>query len=233
MPELTPSQEVLRHPMAETLLRFESLISCWLHPQRVDASLSPADRILFDQAQEDEALLNRLHRHWSARLIQDPTLPAVVMWSDPALPLALLPQEHWSSMIALGGAVLLATQVRQTIVAVQVQALQAFLGADLLALVRNGDPAWPTLDVSILKQPNTKVELPQACAAWGESLLWKALQGADPGIRERAQLRLPARAEAFAHQSLSALPTRSALDLSLSLIPRLDPKWLSTFHATH
>ena len=227
-----PSTDWLGHGLAEPLFRFACLPSVGLHPSRLAGMAPPAARQMLEGLTPGTPAWGQLHRHWSAALIESEGLAPLADVYEPALALALLPDVGWHMLQQLGGVVLAGPRIRRTIARVQVQALQAALGAPALAFAHGAatglHPGW---DASLTWALD---DIGPACARWGAALQARAMDAASPAVAARARLRLPDSALSDAAGPLfAAVDAPVALRLALSLVQHTDPAWLSLFPATH
>ncbi|MCF8161244.1 MAG: Yop proteins translocation protein K [Polaromonas sp.] len=227
-----PSSAWRDSALAEPLLRFACLPSVALHPSRVADLVPPTVHALLAQVTPDMPYWGRLHRHWSAALVQSLGLAPLSDVTDPALALALLPPPVWNQVQMLGAALLAGPRIRRTIARSQVQALQSQLGAPVLAFARGPATAlhagW---DAALALDFD---QLLPVSLAWGEALQARALEAATPAVAQRGRLRLPAAAIDMASSAqFSSIDPSQALALVRSLTEMTDPAWLSSFHAIH
>ena len=232
MLDVFPSAAWHKSSLAEPLFRFSCLPSLALHPSRVAALVPPAAHALLAQLTPDMPSWGRMHRHWSAALVQSLGLAPVSDVKDPALALALLPPRVWNQVQSLGGAMLAGPRIRRTIARTQVQALQSQLGAPAFEFARGPAAAlhagWDAALALDFEQ------LAPVSLAWGEALQARALDAATPAVAQRGRLRLPSAAVDMAASSLFAqMAPSQALTLLCSLTERTDPAWLLSFRATH
>ncbi|MBS1196644.1 MAG: hypothetical protein H6R18_429 [Proteobacteria bacterium] len=212
----------VRHPLADSFFSFCLLPTLSLHP-------SQAVALVPDAVLQHAAILPTTHRHWSEYLIQALELGVVSNLDDPALPLAMLPQASLDKFMLSAGAVLAGKHIRRCISRAEVQALQDQLGDSLYQFVcqraarlhsgLESGVAWPVDDII------------EELAALGSALLGLAFQEVAPAIGQRGLLRLPLETK----NRMADLPLSSgeALQISLSLLQEIDPKWLSLFPAAH
>ena len=227
-----PSTDWLGHDLAEPLFRFACLPSVGLHPSRLAGMAPPAARQMLEGLTPGTPAWGRLHRHWSAALVQSQRLAPLADVYEPTLALALLPDAGWHKLQQLGGVVLAGPRIRRTIARAQVQALHTELGAPELAFAHGAatglHPGW---DASLTWGLD---DIVPACARWGAALQARAMDAASPAVAARGRLRLPEAALTDAAGPLfSALGAAAALQLALSLLQHTDPAWLSLFPATH
>ena len=218
--------------LAEPLFRFACLPSLGLHPSRLAGMAPPAARQMLSAMTPDSPDWGRLHRHWSAALIESEGLAPLANLYEPALALALLPDAGWHTLQGLAGVMLAGPRIRRTIARAQVQALQAALGAPALAFAYGAATALhPGLEAALMLGID---EIGPSCTRWGAALQARALDAASPAVAARARLRLPESALSDAASPLfTALDAPAALRLALSLVQHTDPAWLSSFPATH
>jgi len=229
MPVAPTSLILLRHPLAEALLRFDGLPSLLLHPSRLAALFPAATQALLGAAAPESVAWRRWHRHGSATLARYLVLPPVAGLGDAGLPLALWPAAAWEPLQLLAGATLAGPRLRRVITREQVETVRTQLGAAFDA-VRTPEaaalhPGWPAAQRLAPERAGTE------CAYWGGLLLARAFDAAAPAVAARGRLRLPQDAVDGAAQALEGLPPVQALQLSYSLIERIDPVWLSSFPA--
>lgn len=210
--------EVLRHPFAEALLRFNLLPSLLLHPRREPSGIDglPA--------------LPSLPRHRSAALLQQQGFDPVMSMDDPALPLALLPPAHLDRLLLLLGAALNAPHIRRTIGRGPLAELKAQVGSEGLAIARA--PTAAALAGLPVAPDWSPAQAGALCTAWGAALLAHAFEAAAPGVAQRARLRLPPEADALrAPLAAAGLQPERALAAARQLLQTLEPAWLSSFPA--
>lgn len=232
MLHISPSPAWRDSSLAEHLLRFACLPSVTLHPSRVADLVPPAAHALLEQLKPNNPSWGRMHRHWSAALVQSLGLVPLNDLKDPALALALVPESLWSRVQLLGAAVLAGPRIRRTIARSQVQALKAQLGEQALAFARGRSAAlhagWDealALDFD---------HLVPVSLAWGQALQARALEAATPAVSQRGRLRLPVAAvDMAASAQFSSIDPSQALALLRSLTEMADPAWLSSFHEIH
>lgn len=208
----------LQHPLAGALVRFNVLPSLFIHPLRAAG---------WPVAQE---LPSAVHQHWSAALIKEEALEPVLSLDEPALSLALLPQELFAPLMLLCGIRLNALHVRRAIARTEVELLRAQLGDEGLAAARTrsatslaGMPCAPDWDAACARE---------LCEAWGAGLLARAFDGASPALARRAALRLPETAAPVrARLAGAGLQPSDALALAHEHLNLMDPAWLSCFPA--
>lgn len=221
----------LQHPLAEALLRFDRLPSLWLHPSRLGSLFPAAARALLDAAAPGSAAWRRWHRHGSSALARELALAPVGGFGEAGLPLALLPTVHWDALLPLAGATLAGPQLRRVIAREPVQALRAQLGS-AFDFVRTPEAVALYPGRSGAAAPPLALERAAAeCTQGGALLLARAFDAAAPAVAARGRLRLPQGAVEAAAQALSSLAPAQALQLSYSLVERIDPAWLSSFPA--
>jgi len=214
----------------EALVRFESLPSTLLHPDRIAQLLPRTASTLFDAAPHDSMSRARLHRHWSEGLRNTLGLEPITHYDEPALRVASLPAQSWAQLIVLGGAMLGGPGIRRVIARNAVEALEATLGTDAVNFAYSDSG---TLHGGILESSHlSHAELTNSCQQWGAALLWRAFEAASTAVAQRAWLRLPAQAQDWASTTLSTLPENHALALATELTERANPTWLSSFPAT-
>lgn len=216
----TPLSSWLRHPLTESLLRFNLLPSLWLHPRRASTAQQAALKSL-----------PAFHRHQSAALLKQQGLDPVLGLDDPALPLAMLPGEHFDRLVLLLGAALNAPHIRRTIARDDLTVLREQLGSEALAVTRTGTAtALAGLPVAPDWTPGNAAGL---CTAWGAAVLGQAFDAATPGVGQRARLRLVPEADALrAPLAAAGLQPERALHIARGLLQTLEPTWLSSFPAT-
>jgi type III secretion protein K len=218
-----------QHPLAEALLRFDRLPSLLLHPSRLASLFPAAAQALLGTAEPQSAAWRSWHRHGSSALARELALQPVVDLAEPGLPLALLGTEAWDALLLLAGATLAGPQLRRVIAREQVQAARAQLGAafdfvrsaEALALYP-GKPGGAALAFD---------QLESSCRQAGALLLARAFDAASTAVAARGRLRLPQGAVEAAGATLGHVAPAEALQLSYSLIERIDPAWLSSFPA--
>ena len=221
---------LLPDELAQGLIAFDRLPSRWLHPTRAQAQRTPVLAALWQAAGDDATAQASLHRHWSAALLGVLRLAPVDRWDDPALPLAILPEASWQALLRLAGASLLGPRIRMVIEREARQTLLQHIGEAAWRHALQDTPPLPGAP-SGLHVP--LAELGPLCVAWGEAVLWRALQPASDAVRERARLRMPEATGPLAERTLRAVPPEAALPWALSLIPLVEPTWLSSFPVTH
>jgi hypothetical protein len=202
----------LRHPLAEPLLRFSLLPAQWLHRSR---DLIPR-------------ALRGAHRQSAVTLFEKFGLDPMVQVTDPALPLAMLPQASFDRVLLLVGAAMNAMQIRRTIGRAACAELDAQLGADgvlmaqsATAVALGGMP--PASDWQVARAR-------ELCMASGSALVALAFDAATSGVCTRGHLRLE-EADVQSRLALAAAgmePAR-ALAIALDLLEHLEPTWLSSF----
>lgn len=218
MASTAASHAWLLHPLAGALVRFNVLPSLFIHPLR--AAAWPAAG----------PLPSAVHQHWSAALLRHESLEPVLSLDEPALSVALLPQELFTALTLHCGIRLNALHVRRAIARTEVEQLRAQLGDDGLAAARTrsagsmaGLPSAPDWDAARARE---------LCEAWGAGLLARAFDGASPALARRAALRLPhAAAPVRARLAGAGLQPGDALALAHEHLHSLDPAWLSFFPA--
>jgi hypothetical protein len=210
----------MSHPLAESLMRFNLLPSLLLHPRR-DKS-----------GQGELKALAAVQRHRSAALLKEHGLDPVMGLDDPALPLAMLPQQHFDRVLLLLGAALNAPHIRRTIRREEVSLLTSCLGPEAIAIARTptaaalaGLPVAPDWDVAMAHDQ---------CMAWGAAVLAQAFDAAAPQVGRRARLRLAPEADSLrAPLSAAGLGPERALAIARDLLHTLEPAWLSSFPTKH
>lgn len=207
----------LSHPQAGALARFNVLPSLFIHPLRI-AGWPPGNDVPL-----------AVHRHWSAALLKAEALEPVLSLDEPALRLALLPQETFMQLMLLCGIRLNAMHVRRAIARTDVDLLRDQLGDEGLAAARTrsapgmaGTPSTPDW---------TPARARELCELWGAGLLARAFDGASPALLRRVALRLPEAANAIQAQLAAVMQPSDALALASDCLNTLDPAWLSSFPA--
>jgi hypothetical protein len=215
-----PSFPLLKHPLAEAVLRFVLLPSQFLHPRRAP--------------QRESARLPQLKgldRHSSAALLKQHHLDPVVDLQDPVLPLAMLPQDSFDRIGLLLGAALNAPHIRRTIVREQLSTLKSQLGPEALNIARS-DTAEALRGLPVApdwQAPEARV----ICQSWGCAILGQAFEAASEPVAARARLRLAPEADALRVPLAAAdLQPQRALDIARALLGSLEPAWLSSFPST-
>ena len=219
---------------------FSFLPSRHWHPARV-APWHDELQALGTLAQQP-ALQRVLHRRWSARLLAqfDGAQTGLMDLSEPALPLALAEPGVLAQVARLAGALLVAPFLRRSVLRSAVLALREVFGADTLrwvcmqgaALHPGVADARPWLPQGLAAEDAGADDWQRVADALGAGLLAQAWQDAPPGLRQRADIRLPPEADDPATRAASGLPPAAARGLSLQLLARLEPTWLSLFPAT-
>lgn len=205
----------LKHPLAEALLRFSMLPSTFMHPARQVAAGTSLN-------------LPALHRHRSAELIKLHDLDPVLELDDPALPLALLPDDHFNRMALLLGAALNAPHIRRTIARDDVAQLRSQIGEEGLGMARGSSatalagmpvvPDWEAARARLL------------CILCGTAVFGQVFDGAAPPVSVRANLRIDPQADGMrVALSAAGLTPPRALEVARDLLATLEPEWLSSF----
>lgn len=205
------------------LIEFNQFPSKTLHPSRRTAFAPLAVLRAWDMA---PGLTAAWHRHWSLdilrclglgdRPVQDP--------DQPALALALLAPDRLALCARRIGAVLCAPRVRYTILGDDVRALSQALGTDVLDFSRrNAGVLHPGIAGAAFRDAASAL-----CTvdALGRDVVRAALQGSDPALRLRAELKMldePARQ--------CPVTPEDALALGLGVLQQTDPSWHSLFCA--
>lgn len=210
----------LRHPLAEALLRFNLMPALLLHPRRAGAT-----------ALHELKALPTLQRHQSAALLKQHGLDPVLDLEDPALPLAMLPGEHFERLLLVLGAALNAPHIRRTIARDELSTLRERLGSEAMAAARTptaaalaGLPVAPDWDAA---------NAPEISMAWGAAVLGQAFDAATAPVGQRGRLRLAPEADALrAPLSAAGLQPERALRIARELLQTLEPQWFSSFPAT-
>lgn len=213
------------------LLAFVCLPSLTLHPSRLEALLPASAQDWLGQLPVRSAAWRGVHRRWSDDITRTLNLPALQDTRDPALQLALLPDERWQQLQTLAGATLLASPIRRCINRSDVAKLRASLGQSAYEFALFKAPAVTSVTADITVGDASVVA--QECPRLGAALLARALQAASAAVSSRANLRLPAQALADADgPQLSGVTAQQALAVCTSLIQHMDPTWHSLFPAT-
>ena len=214
--------------LAERLLAFACLPSRTLHVSRQQALIPGAGDVLLSQFIADTPAWSRLHRHWSAALTKLYCLPEMMPVPDEGLALAMLPSTIWDEVQLLGGVTLVGPRIRRCIVREQVKMLKEQLG-DLSYGFAVGPAAQ--LHAGWDQSMTLAIEhIAPTSLRWGQALQARALQATSPAVAQRGFLRLPEGALQDANGPLFAgIEPAQALQLTLSLIQRTDPQWLSLF----
>jgi type III secretion protein K len=219
----------LNHALGEAWLRFNLLPSMTLHPSRC------AEWAFATSMGEN---LQALHRHWSAALARSLALDPVLDLSDPALPLAMLPEPAFHKVQLWCGIAQMAPAIRRVVAREQLAVLTQQLGSDGVAFAQHHTPA-----IGVRKDagmgagmpatpPLQPVEAAANCARWGAGLLSLAFSAAAQPVASRAQLRLPADvAQSAALVNAAGFDAATALSLALVIVELTDPAWLSSFPA--
>lgn len=214
-------------PHGTQLLRLALLPSMDLHPARL-ADLPAGASAWLARLQPQSPAWRRLHRHWSQTFALAP-LDLDEAAHDPALPLALLPEPHWSRLQRVAGAGLAAGCLRHIIAREPVALLRRALGEPAYAWVL----AQPDGPCSGQARSLPAADLLPACERWGAEMLWHAMAAAAPALAERLRLRLaPDAAQETAPAPGQHRTPEQALQTLLDIIRILDPRWLSSFPAT-
>jgi hypothetical protein len=209
----------IRHPFAEALMRFNLLPSLFVHPDREP----PVDDDAF-------RALPALHRHRSAELLKEYGFDPVVELGDPALPLAVLPQEHFERLMLLLGAALNAPHIRRTIERNERAVLKEQIGTEGLAAARSEMAA--ALANLPLADDWEHERAASICSLWGAALLAVAFDAASPDVGGRGRLRLSPDADSLRVALAAAnLTPERALAAARDMLQSLEPAWLSSFPA--
>lgn len=213
------------------LQEFNLLPSRSLHAERAHALLA---RDGTESAVTSQPAVQRaLHRRWSAQLLAQLGEHAqpVLDLSHAALPLALAAPALLARLARDAGVTLLGGYLRRTIARDAVLQARSALGDASLDWARQGASALhPGLE-----DPNHWIApgLDQAADLLGAGVIAQAWHDAPAPIRLRADWKLaPAAVDTPAVRAASTLDARSARQLCLQLLARLDPAWLSSFPAT-
>ena len=214
--------------LADHLLAFAWLPSRTLHVSRQQALMPEAGDVLLKQFMVNTPAWSRLHRHWSAALTKLHRLPEMMPIPNEGLALAMLPPMIWDKVQALGGVTLAGPRIRRCIVRDQVKMLKEQLG-DLSYGFAVGFAAhlYAGWDHSMTIAPEY---IAPTTLRWGQALQARALQATPPAVAQRGFLRLPEDALQDANGPLFAdMEPTQALQLTLLIIKRTDPQWLSLF----
>jgi type III secretion protein K len=226
---------LLGSPLAARLLEFNLLPSRSLHPSR-RALLRPAIAPAFERLAALPRVARELHRDWSTALLEafdGEARRPVLAAGEPALPLALAQPEVLARLARDAGLVLLGRHLRRTVLRADVAAAREAIGAEGLAFARGPaadlHPGLDNADDVGGWLPQGAASLPGAADLLGAGVLAQAWHDAAPALRRRADLKLPAEADAPRVREASGLRAAAARDLCLTLMNRIEPAWLSLF----
>lgn len=216
------------HPLAGVLAEFNWLPSHGLHESRraLLGAETPASLLALPAARRS------LHRHWSAALLSGMGAAGrqSAALEDAAAALALSTPPLLLRLARHAGIVLMGAQLRHRVLRSEVAEARAVLGDDGLALAR-GEAAG--LHPGLRETAEWSAQgLAPACDLLGAGLLARAWADAGDALRLRADLKLPAAADAPGVRAASGLSPDAARALCLALLARLDTPWLSLFPKT-
>ncbi len=207
-------------PFDRRVLEFNQFPSQTLHPSRRAAFGSSANLLALETRPKARAALHRL---WSKQILGQlgaAAEPVLNMRMRESI-LALLPSEALEAVALRAGAVLCGRRLRSAIAGPQVRVLERELGMELLAFARQAETLHPGLPEDGEWNPESARKTVESV---GCRALLAALSPAGESVVRRVELKLPQ-----IEGTTAPVSPGEALALSLSIVEKTDPVWLSSF----